>query len=121
MLLVEDNPVVQLATKQQLEEFGCKIEVANTGEDAIMLMKKNHYNLVFMDVGLPDKNGTEVTLEIRAWEKQHNRNTPIIALTAHVDENNKQYCFKVGMNDVVIKPLTYEKAQDILNTYPARY
>ncbi|MCW5588082.1 MAG: response regulator [Legionellales bacterium] len=117
VLLVEDNKMAQFAAKNQLEEFGCDIDVADTGEEALTLLKKNQYDLVFMDIGLPDKSGCDVTAEIREWEKQHQRHTPIVALTAHIDESNKQQCLNVGMEKVLTKPLTDENAQTILKTF----
>ena len=63
-----------------------------------------------MDVGLPGKNGCEATEEIRRWEKSSDQHTPIIALTAHVDEDNKSHCIQSGMDYVLTKPLSDEAA-----------
>lgn len=120
VLLVEDNKIAQIATKHQLEDFGCEIDTADTGARAVTLFKTKHYDLVFMDIGLPDKSGCDVTTEIREWEKSHNQHTPIIALTAHVDESNKQQCLIAGMEGVLTKPLTDQNAQNILNTFVSR-
>lgn len=117
VLLVEDNKMVQIATKSQLEELGCLIDIADTGEKAVHLLHTNEYDLVFMDIGLPDKNGCEVAAEIRTWEKQRKRHTPIVALTAHIDESNKQECLKVGMESVLTKPLNIEDAEAVLKTF----
>jgi two-component system, OmpR family, aerobic respiration control sensor histidine kinase ArcB len=117
VLLVEDNKMILFAEKHQLENFGCAIDTADTGEEALVLLKKNHYDLVFMDVGLPDENGCDVTAQIREWEKIHNCHTPIVALTAHIDENNKQRCLSVGMESVLAKPLTDESIKNTLNTF----
>jgi two-component system aerobic respiration control sensor histidine kinase ArcB len=117
VLLVEDNKMILFAEKHQLENFHCEIDTADTGQKAIVLLKNKHYDLVFMDIGLPDKNGCDVTAEIREWEKLHNCHTPIVALTAHVDENNKQRCLSVGMESVLAKPLTDESIKNTLNIF----
>jgi two-component system aerobic respiration control sensor histidine kinase ArcB len=117
ILLVEDSSIAQLAAKDLLEAMNCQIVIADTGKKAIALFKKNKYDLVLMDIGLPDKNGDKVTQEIRAWEKKKNQYTPIIALTAHVDESDKQQYLDAGMEEVLIKPLAEDKAQTILNTF----
>lgn len=117
ILLVEDTPIAQLAAKSLLEEIRCEVVTADTGEVAIELFKKDKYDLVFMDVGLPGKDGCETTREIRVWEKEKGQHTPIIALTAHVDESNKQQCLNAGMEKVLTKPLKENVAEGILNTF----
>lgn len=116
LLLVEDNLIVQLATKIQLEKLNCFVEVANNGEEALKLFKKNRYDLILMDIGLPDINGCEVSRQIRTLEER-NKNTPIVALSAHVDENHKKECLKAGIQQILIKPLDEDKNAELLNTY----
>ena len=71
-----------------------------------------------MDIGLPDIDGCEVTKRIRLYESsQEGLQVPIIALTAHVDEENKQGYITAGMNAVFAKPLSPEKAEDILTLF----
>lgn len=117
ILLVEDHKIAQLAVKNLLQEMQCEVVTADTGEAAFELFKKDKFDLIFMDMGLPGKNGCEITREMRKWEKQNNQHTPIIALTAHIDEDNKQQCLNAGMENVVTKPLKDEAASSILNTF----
>ena len=117
ILLVEDTPISQLAAKSLLEEMHCEVATADTGEIALELFKKYKYDLVFMDVGLPGKDGCETTQAIRAWEKKKGQHTPIVALTAHVDESNKQQCLKAGMEKVITKPLKENTVEAILHTF----
>lgn len=118
ILLVEDNKIAQLAAKNLLEDLHCEVQVAATGEDGFEYFKNNAYDLVFMDMGLPNKDGCEITRDIRAWEKEHNkRHTPIVALTAHLDEKSQHLCLDAGMERVVVKPLLDEVAHYILHTF----
>jgi two-component system, OmpR family, aerobic respiration control sensor histidine kinase ArcB len=81
-------------------------------------MKKKHYDLVYLDVGLPGIKGTEVAERFRAWEQEKGKpETPLVALTAHVDEKNKHHCLASGMNEVLNKPLSNEMTEDICSRY----
>lgn len=118
LLLVEDNKIAQMGTKSLLKkEINCEVATADTGEIALELCRENKYDLIFMDVGLPGKNGCETTQAIRMLEKQKGYHTPIIALTAHVDESNKQQCLQAGMEEILTKPLKKETAATILNAF----
>lgn len=117
ILLVEDNDLAQQIAKYQLKSLGCDVEIADTGEKAIKLVRKNRYDLIFMDIGLPGKDGIQTTIEIRKLEANKNRHTPIIALTAHIDRDNKEKCLRSGMDDVLTKPLYAQKTQEVLKEY----
>ncbi len=117
VLLVEDTPIAQLAAKSLLVDNHCEVITADTGEMAIKLFKQDYYDFVLMDIGLPDKNGCEVAQEIRQWEKeQKQQRTPIMALTAHMDERNKEQCRNAGMEKVLAKPLREDAIEAILST-----
>lgn len=110
ILVVEDNQIAAVMVEQLLRELGCVVLVAENGKQALYLVKNNSFDLIFMDVGLPDISGIEVTRQIR----QHNNQIKIIGLTAHVDEKDHQYCLEAGMNEVFTKPLLKETAIEIL-------
>jgi two-component system, OmpR family, aerobic respiration control sensor histidine kinase ArcB len=76
--------------------------------------------LIFMDIGLPDMDGYEVTRRIRSHEISKNTPIPIIALTAHADSENQQHCLDATMNAIITKPLRKKEAADILNTFIPR-
>lgn len=118
VLVVEDNAIAQQAIKMMLKQMGCQVELASTGEEALNLTKDHHdlYKLIFMDIGLPDINGIEVTEKIRASEngKTH---IPIIALTALSSNEDKQKCMKSGMDNFLAKPVSKEDLEKILRTY----
>lgn len=116
VLVVEDVIFQQKIIRMTLEELLCEVDIAGTGAEALELASKNKYNLIFMDLGLGDIDGLTVTEHIRNTEGK-NQHTPIIALTAHAEEEIKNRCFQVGMNDFSNKPITQETAQAMLNKY----
>lgn len=116
ILVVEDNDIAARVITNLLAGMDCRVDVADKGKLAVHMADENRYDLIFMDIGLPDIDGYEVTKRIRLNEL-HKAHVPIIALTAHMDEDNKQHCIGIGMNAVLTKPLGKEKAEDILNSF----
>ena len=98
-----------------LKKLDCEITAVSNGREAIDIFKSNKYDIVLMDIMLPEKNGYEITLEIREFEKINEVKDPvtIIALTANTYENDKEKCLSVGMNDYLSKPFS---AQQLINT-----
>jgi CheY-like chemotaxis protein len=118
ILLVEDNLIAQKATKFVLEQLCCSLDFAATGAEAIALATANRYDIIFMDIGLPDTSGLEVTVKIRHFEQQQQLPAaPIFALTAHTDPNYHQHCAAVGFNAVLTKPLLHKHKAAILMRY----
>ncbi len=117
ILLVEDQPIAAKVTKSLFTILNCVVDVAQDGQSAFEYAKNNTYGLILMDIGLPDMNGFEVTKKIHAWELLQNKHTPIVAVTAHVGDENKEQYFQAGINEVLSKPLSKEKVLYILNTY----
>lgn len=116
ILLVEDSPLPRMIVKTVLQQLNCLVDIATTGEDSIVLCQQNHYDLIFMDIGLPGIDGIMTAKLIREQEKYGHR-VPIIALTAHDDSIMKSKALEVGMDDYLIKPLTILTAQDVLDKY----
>ena len=121
VLVVEDNIIARLAVQVIMSSMACHVDVASNGEEALSCCQKNPYDLIFMDIGLGDgMDGYDVTRHIRS-QHENMKHTPIIALTAHAGDENKQRCIEAGMNAVLTKPLTKAQAADILKTFvPAR-
>ncbi len=117
ILLIEDQPIAAKMAEHILVTLNCQVDHAVDGKTALEFSNQKRYDLIFMDIGLPDMSGYEVTQRIRSNEANKNTPVPIIALTAHVDSENKQHCVEVGMNAVLSKPLTKEVANDILNAF----
>jgi len=112
ILLVEDNKINQMITKKILEKKQMVCELCETGEDAILKMQENKYDLVLMDVHLPGINGTIATEEIRKFDTT----TPIIALTAISLDENREMLLSFGMNDVITKPFNPDNFYKIIET-----
>lgn len=114
ILLVEDEKIAQLVHLTLLKGTGYHIDLAETGEQALAKFN-NSYALIFMDIGLPDIAGTEVTTKIRKHES--GKHIPIIALTAYSDDNVEAECLAAGMTAVYTKPITAITLEHILETY----
>lgn len=120
ILLVEDTPIVQKMAKLMLNQKGCDVTITATVKEAIAASKNSQFDLIYMDIGLPDGSGLDVTRMIRSACDNPNFKTCIIALTAHLDQNTDQECLDAGMQYVLHKPLTDEKiklAFDIMQNY----
>ena len=115
VLVVDDDPVSQLVTSGLLESLNVVCDIAFNGEEALTLLGRERYDLVFMDCHMPKLNGLEATRRWRAGE--NNGRLPIIALTAGVLADEKQQCFDVGMDDVVTKPVSSETLVGVLERW----
>lgn len=115
ILLVEDVKVAQIVTQTMLKTFSNDVDVADDGEQAIDILNKSKYDLVFMDLGLPGINGFEATRQIRMIENY--QETPIVALTAHHEDVYRQGAMEAGMNDFIEKPLTFDKVDAVLKKF----
>lgn len=113
ILLVEDEPINQKVVQMMLDNIGCRYDSANSGTAAIELIKKNTYDLIFMDIQLPDLNGVEVTQKIR----DAGINTPIIATTAYSFEDELDNFIISGMNDVLLKPFRQEQINTMIQKW----
>lgn len=101
ILLVEDNPVNQLMATSMLEKWDCKVTIANDGWESIEHLKSGTYDLILMDMRMPNLNGLDATKIIR--EKLKSK-IPIIALTANAIKGDKEKCLNAGMDDYLSKP-----------------
>jgi signal transduction histidine kinase/CheY-like chemotaxis protein len=118
ILLVEDNIINQKVALSILEGFGYKLEVASNGLEAIVALEKKSYDLVLMDIQMPEMDGFEATKVIRdKTSNVLNHNIPIIAMTAHAMSGYKDICIKAGMNDYVTKPIQPDKLTKVINQY----
>lgn len=113
ILLIEDDKVCQLSQQILLNELGHNIDIADSGQAAIKAITKP-YDLIISDIGLPDIDGYKLAEKIR--QSDNNQNTPIIALTAHVSEENKIKCFNAGIDIVLHKPMDQEEIKSAMYT-----
>jgi len=102
-LLVEDIMINQLIAKEILAQSGMMVDTANNGKEAVEMANDNEYDLIFMDIQMPEMDGYEATRNIRKIASYEN--TPIIAMTANVMEEDKANCMEAGMNGHISKPL----------------
>jgi len=117
VLVAEDNEVNQELIKILLDSKGIKYIIANNGLEAVELYKKEKFDLVFMDINMPEMDGIEATKEIKKYEAENNiTHTPIIALTANAMEGDKDR-FLEFMDDYLSKPIMEEELNNILNKY----
>jgi signal transduction histidine kinase/ActR/RegA family two-component response regulator len=117
VLLVEDNRVNQVVTKRFLEKRGFHCLVANNGREAIEILNGAAADLILMDVQMPEMDGFEATRCIRELEMEIGVHVPILALTAHAKEGDREKCLAAGMDGYVSKPVQPNelyKAIDVL-------
>jgi signal transduction histidine kinase/DNA-binding response OmpR family regulator len=119
VLLAEDNPVNQKVAVRLLEKLGCRVDVATDGKEALKMVEKLPYDLVFMDCQMPEMDGYQATAEIR---QRHGvgRDTPIIAMTAHAMQGDRDRCLAAGMDDYISKPLRSEELAAMLELWILR-
>ena len=115
ILLVEDNKIAQLISDIILREFTSKVDIAETGQQALELYDKYHHNIIFMDISLPDGKGYDFARQLYAKEREPNTPPPlIIAISAHSDDETKMECFSAGITNYLVKPLERSKLEDFL-------
>ncbi len=104
ILLVEDNQVNQLVATAMLAAQGYLVDVAGNGLEGVKAVINGNYDIVLMDIQMPEMNGVEATREIRALDGD-NSSIPIIAVTAHAMHGDRETYLAAGMNDYVSKPI----------------
>ena len=118
VLIVEDNKINQLLVRNILKKFGFTIlDCADNGRAAIEMVSREHYNVILMDIQMPELNGYDITLHIRNELKFSSDELPIIALTADASETEKQKAMNLGMNDYIVKPYAPEELYKVLSLY----
>ncbi|MDR1578493.1 MAG: response regulator [Deltaproteobacteria bacterium] len=103
LLLVEDNEVNQLVASKILRKAGFEVNIANNGLEALDMVRGGHYELVLMDIQMPEMDGLTATREIRKMERF--KDLPIVAMTAHAMTGDRDLSLAAGMNDHVTKPI----------------
>ena len=117
ILLVEDNAVNQVLAVRLLEKRGHTVAVTGNGKEALAALEKQSFDLVLMDVQMPDMDGFEATAAIRKKEKTSGNHLPVIAMTAHAMVGDRERCLQAGMDDYIMKPIRPEELNDLLKRY----
>jgi len=117
ILVAEDYFINQELTRDILELMECEVDIAEDGVEALNMYEKKEYDLILMDVQMPNLDGYDTTKEIRERELGTNRRIPIVALTASALSGDDQKCFDAGMDAYLSKPLDFGKLEQILKKY----
>jgi len=117
-LVVEDNLINQRLIKILLQEYNLDVTTAGDGEEAVNLCRTNAYDIIFMDIDMPIKDGILATQEIKQQENPgKTKPMPIVALTALAMEGDREHILEEGLDDYLSKPLTREKLEYVLNKH----
>jgi CheY-like chemotaxis protein len=129
ILLAEDNPVNQKLALVMLGKWGYEVDLANNGEEALRKYTADpgRFDIIFMDVQMPEMDGIEATREIRTWEHtgpgitgratNGRRLIPIVAMTANAMKGDRQKCIDAGMDDYITKPIRRDIVFSVLNRW----
>jgi PAS domain S-box-containing protein len=118
VLLAEDNLINQKLAVAFLEKKGYKVIVVSNGKEVLENIKNhNDFDIILMDIQMPEMNGLDATRLIREKEKYTGKHIPIIAMTAYAMKSDKEKCMAAGMDDYLSKPLDSEKLFKVLNNY----
>ena len=113
ILLAEDNAINALLTRTFLEVEGAEVDTVEDGALAYEAVQRKDYDLIFMDMRMPNMDGLEATRKIRSY----GFNKPIIALTANAFDDDRNACFDSGMNDFMTKPVSAEELSEMVATW----
>jgi signal transduction histidine kinase/CheY-like chemotaxis protein len=116
VLLVEDNRVNQLVARRMLEKARTEVTVAENGREALQALENGAFDLVFMDVQMPEMDGYEATAAVRRRPWRHQQ-IPIVAMTAHAMPGDRERCLAAGMDDYITKPITHDDISRALATW----
>jgi hypothetical protein len=116
VLLAEDNRTNQLLAKATLEKQGHRVDIAKNGVEAVEAVRQTLYDLVLMDVNMPEMDGVEATARIREMDGDKG-SIPIIALTANAMKGDKEKFLAAGMDDYISKPLDRKKLVAVVNAW----
>ncbi|MDQ2800766.1 MAG: response regulator, partial [Armatimonadota bacterium] len=116
LLLAEDNLVNQRLAMRVLEKRGHQVTVAANGREALSMLERGRFDLVLMDVQMPEMDGFEATAAIRAGEAGTGAHLPIVAMTAHAMKGDRERCLAAGMDGYVSKPLQVQELLDVIAT-----
>ena len=115
VLLAEDNPVNQTLAMRILERLGHKVQVVNDGKEAIGRAQAEDFDLIFMDVQMPEMDGLEATMAIRAAEASTGKHVLIVAMTAHAMKGDREKCLGAGMDAYLSKPIRIDELKQAIS------
>jgi CheY-like chemotaxis protein len=116
VLLAEDNQVNQRLAVAVLERLGHNVQVAKNGREAVDMSEKFSFDLVLMDVQMPEMGGVEATQIIRKREAERGGHIPIVAMTAHAMAGDKEKFLAAGMDEYISKPISQERLREVVRS-----
>ena len=116
ILLAEDSEINASIIYSHLTDLGHNVDIATDGNTALYAMHKHHYDIVFMDIHMPNMDGIEATRKWRRIEPK-NKNLPVIAITAKATSEDRNQCFEAGMDGFLTKPVNANKLAEVLDSY----
>jgi two-component system CheB/CheR fusion protein len=116
ILLAEDNPVNQMLAARLLENHGHRVALARNGREALEQIAAQPFDVVLMDVQMPELDGLEATAAIREQEKTNGRHLPIVAMTASAMQSDHQRCLAAGMDGYVSKPININQLVSVVES-----
>ena len=116
ILLVEDILPNQLVARKLIERLGHQVDIAVNGVEALQAVNNVFYDLIFMDISMPEMDGVTATRRIRALPGATGQ-IPIVAMTADATKENVESCMQAGMNDFISKPVSFDKIKEVINGF----
>lgn len=116
ILVVDDYIVNQEMTKEMLEMMGCQVDVAENGREAVDMQSSNHYDVIFMDIQMPQMDGVMALEEIRK-EEVNQKHPCVIALTANALSGDKEKYLAAGFDDYMSKPVKIKDLEKVLKKH----
>jgi signal transduction histidine kinase/DNA-binding response OmpR family regulator len=120
VLLAEDNQVNQRLATRLLEKRGHRVSIAANGREALEALEKESYDLVLMDLQMPEMDGFEATAAIREKERKSGKHQTVVALTAHAMKGDRERCLAAGMDSYLSKPVRPQELDDVLDAHIRR-
>lgn len=117
ILMVEDNPLNIFVGQKFLQKWGIEVAVAENGKIALEMMQQSDFDLVLMDLQMPEMDGYETTESIRRLPEKRKATTPVLAISAALEKHVKDRAMHAGMNDFVLKPFNAEELHEKLTKY----
>jgi two-component system sensor histidine kinase/response regulator len=116
ILLAEDNKMNQQLTMEFLKRRGHGVRLAQNGFEVLAAVEEEHFDVILMDVEMPEMDGFKATAAIREREKAEGARIPIVAITGHATKSDKQRCIDAGMDAYICKPIRSSELFDIIET-----
>jgi CheY-like chemotaxis protein len=119
VLVVEDNEIQRKVIRLLATEFGFDCVLTANCEDALKAFAagEDRFNLVLMDLRLPDGNGEQCAAKLRQMQNGGPRKVPIVAMTGYIDVNDRQRCVEMGFDDCLIKPFSSKELRDMVSRW----